>query len=106
MEVNIHEAKTHLSRLLEKVQAGEEIIIARADHATEDALRALAIAMAAAALVLLLAGCVDTATKVVVKTDGSGTIEKTIILSKHLPELMQSMGSKGDAASIEAEPCS
>ena len=28
--VNIHEAKTHLSRLLERVQAGEEIIIAKA----------------------------------------------------------------------------
>lgn len=29
-QVNIHEAKTHLSRLLERVAAGEEIIIARA----------------------------------------------------------------------------
>lgn len=29
-EVNIHEAKTHLSRLLERVQQGEEIIIAKA----------------------------------------------------------------------------
>ena len=28
--VNIHEAKTHLSRLLEAVERGEEIIIARA----------------------------------------------------------------------------
>jgi prevent-host-death family protein len=28
--VNIHEAKTHLSRLLERVQAGERIIIAKA----------------------------------------------------------------------------
>lgn len=28
--VNIHEAKTHLSRLLERVQAGETIIIAKA----------------------------------------------------------------------------
>jgi prevent-host-death family protein len=28
--VNIHEAKTHLSRLLERVAAGEEIIIAKA----------------------------------------------------------------------------
>jgi prevent-host-death family protein len=28
--VNIHEAKTHLSRLLERVEAGEEVIIARA----------------------------------------------------------------------------
>jgi prevent-host-death family protein len=28
--VNIHEAKTHLSRLLERVEAGEEILIARA----------------------------------------------------------------------------
>ena len=28
--VNIHEAKTHLSRLVERVEAGEEIIIARA----------------------------------------------------------------------------
>ncbi len=27
--VNIHEAKTHLSRLLERVVAGEEIIIAK-----------------------------------------------------------------------------
>lgn len=30
--VNIHEAKTHLSRLLEQVQSGEEILIARAGH--------------------------------------------------------------------------
>lgn len=28
--VNVHEAKTHLSRLLERVAAGEEIVIARA----------------------------------------------------------------------------
>ena len=28
--VNIHEAKTHLSRLIEKVVAGEEVIIAKA----------------------------------------------------------------------------
>lgn len=28
--VNIHEAKTHLSRLLEAVERGEEVIIARA----------------------------------------------------------------------------
>lgn len=28
--VNIHEAKTHLSRLLEAVLAGEDVIIARA----------------------------------------------------------------------------
>ncbi len=28
--VNVHEAKTHLSRLLAKVEAGEEIIIGRA----------------------------------------------------------------------------
>lgn len=29
MEVNIHQAKTHLSRLLQRVAEGEEIIIAR-----------------------------------------------------------------------------
>ncbi len=28
--VNIHEAKTHLSRLLDRVQGGEEIVIAKA----------------------------------------------------------------------------
>ncbi|MEP6813988.1 MAG: type II toxin-antitoxin system prevent-host-death family antitoxin [Marmoricola sp.] len=28
--VNIHEAKTHLSRLLQRVQAGETIVIAKA----------------------------------------------------------------------------
>lgn len=30
VEVNVHEAKTHLSRLLRRVAAGEEIVIARA----------------------------------------------------------------------------
>ena len=30
MEVNIHEAKTHLSRLLARVVAGEEVVISRA----------------------------------------------------------------------------
>jgi len=29
-EVNIHEAKTHLSRLLQRVVAGEEIVISKA----------------------------------------------------------------------------
>jgi prevent-host-death family protein len=31
MEVNVHEAKTHLSRLLERVEQGEEITIMRAN---------------------------------------------------------------------------
>lgn len=30
MEVNIHEAKTQLSRLLERVALGEEVVIAKA----------------------------------------------------------------------------
>jgi prevent-host-death family protein len=30
MEVNIHEAKTHLSKLLQRVAVGEEVIIAKA----------------------------------------------------------------------------
>lgn len=30
VEVNVHEAKTHLSRLLQRVAAGEEIVISRA----------------------------------------------------------------------------
>ncbi len=29
MEVNIHEAKTHLSKLLQRVQEGEEVVIAK-----------------------------------------------------------------------------
>ena len=29
-QVNVHEAKTHLSKLLERVEAGEEFVIARA----------------------------------------------------------------------------
>ncbi len=29
-EINIHQAKTHLSRLLRRVAAGEEIVISRA----------------------------------------------------------------------------
>jgi prevent-host-death family protein len=31
MEVNIHEAKTHLSRLLKRVALGEEIVIKKAN---------------------------------------------------------------------------
>jgi prevent-host-death family protein len=31
MEVNVHEAKTHLSRLLERVELGEEVTIMRAN---------------------------------------------------------------------------
>ena len=31
IQVNIHQAKTHLSRLLERVASGEEVIIAKAD---------------------------------------------------------------------------
>lgn len=30
MEINIHQAKTHLSRLIERVLEGEEVIIAKA----------------------------------------------------------------------------
>jgi len=30
MRVNIHEAKTHLSKLLARIEAGERIVIARA----------------------------------------------------------------------------
>jgi prevent-host-death family protein len=30
VEVNVHEAKTHLSRLLARVEAGETIVISRA----------------------------------------------------------------------------
>ena len=32
MEVNIHEAKTHLSRLIERALSGEEVIIAKAGN--------------------------------------------------------------------------
>ncbi len=32
LHVNIHEAKTHLSRLLARVERGEEVVIARAGH--------------------------------------------------------------------------
>ena len=30
--INMHEAKTHFSRLVERVEAGEEIVIARDGH--------------------------------------------------------------------------
>ena len=32
ISVNVHEAKTHLSRLLERVAGGEEIIISKANR--------------------------------------------------------------------------
>jgi len=65
-------------------------------------MKKLVVCCIAAIAVSALLGCVDVNTKVTVKTDGSGTIEKTIVLSKHLAELMISLGQKGDAASIES----
>lgn len=32
VQVNMHEAKTHLSRLVERAAAGEEVILAKAGH--------------------------------------------------------------------------
>lgn len=36
VNVNIHEAKTHLSRLLERVAAGERVVISRAGQPVAD----------------------------------------------------------------------
>jgi prevent-host-death family protein len=36
VNVNIHEAKTHLSRLLERVEAGEHVVISRAGRPVAD----------------------------------------------------------------------
>lgn len=36
MEVNIHEAKTHMSRLLERVAAGEQVVISKAGQPVAD----------------------------------------------------------------------
>ncbi|HEY2093298.1 MAG TPA: type II toxin-antitoxin system prevent-host-death family antitoxin [Thermoanaerobaculia bacterium] len=40
IEVNIHEAKTQLSRLIAKVEQGEEVIIARAGEPVAKLIRA------------------------------------------------------------------
>jgi prevent-host-death family protein len=37
--VNIHEAKTHLSRLLEQVAAGEHVVISKAGRPVADLVR-------------------------------------------------------------------
>jgi len=36
VNVNIHEAKTHLSRLLEQVARGERVVISKAGHPVAD----------------------------------------------------------------------
>lgn len=36
IDVNIHEAKTHLSRLLERVAAGEHVVISKAGRPIAD----------------------------------------------------------------------
>lgn len=58
--------------------------------------------LAAACALALLSGCIDTNTKVTVKPDGSGTIERTVILSHKLAALMANMGQKDDPAKTEA----
>ena len=40
IEVNIHEAKTQLSRLIAKVEQGEEVVIARAGEPVAKLIRA------------------------------------------------------------------
>ena len=40
IEVNIHEAKTHLSRLIARVEQGEEVLIARAGEPVARLVRA------------------------------------------------------------------
>lgn len=50
---------------------------------------------------LALGGCIDSATKIIVKTDGSGTLEKTIVVSTNLVKFLESMGMGGDAKTIE-----
>jgi prevent-host-death family protein len=39
VQVNIYEAKTHLSRLLERVEAGERVVISRAGTPIADLVR-------------------------------------------------------------------
>jgi prevent-host-death family protein len=39
VEVNIYDAKTHLSRLLERVEAGERVVISRAGTPIADIVR-------------------------------------------------------------------
>ncbi len=58
--------------------------------------------LAAVCTLLVLTGCIDTNTKISVKPDGSGTIERTIVLSKHFAEFMASMGNKDSPAKIES----
>lgn len=53
------------------------------------------------AVALTLTGCLDTAVKVIVKPDGSGTIEKTVVVSKALVEFMKGMGAEGDSEAVE-----
>jgi hypothetical protein len=39
--VNVHQAKTHLSRLIEQVGAGEEVVIAKAGRPVRESRRLL-----------------------------------------------------------------
>ena len=57
---------------------------------------------AALCAVAALSGCVDSATKITVKADGSGTIEKTIVLGSSFVAFLGSMGMGGDAAELES----
>ena len=46
MEINIHEAKTHLSKLLQRVQEGEEVVIAKSGKPVARLVRVLPAASA------------------------------------------------------------
>lgn len=53
---------------------------------------------ALALLLLLLAGCFDTATLIKVKKDGSGTIEERLILSDSFTEMLKSFSGESETA--------
>jgi hypothetical protein len=57
----------------------------------------------AALAALVLAGCIDTNITITVRTDGSGSIERTITVSPQLVELMVGMGVGADADAVQKE---
>ena len=69
-QVNVHEAKTHLSRLLDEAEAGEDIVIARSG---KPAVRLVPIGNHAPGIIGLLEG------KVVIPNDFDDTLPDDLL---------------------------
>ena len=57
----------------------------------------------AAAFVLLLSGCIEMSTRVLVEKDGSGKVEQTFLMKTEIVEMLKNMGQSDEPFELYSE---